>query len=190
MDEQGYPRADVDVYTVRTLLNRKAGISIHLYSCGTEARAVLQTDHKQIMARVEAALKSHHSLLKAAGSGSSAPASQIAPSSRTQPPSSVSATISAALPSSVPAANDDVRGAFLYCHWCYEHFLADLPRAVSTASLSPFYLVDQVWEVFCLILVHRNHQQDSPASVAGLRIGDKIVRLGTVTKANEVPKLL
>jgi len=162
MDEQGFPRADIDVYSIRTLQSQ---------------RARLQTDHKTLMARLEAALRTYHLTMQSSGA---APGVAGVAASREPVVSIATDSVSRApAPFSISAAPSAI---------------APAPVRESPAALSPFYLIDQVWEVETVAdrLVRTSltsfPAQDSPAYVAGLKIGDKILQFGTITKQNQTPQ--
>ena len=121
VDSEGFPRADIDVHTTRTLRHRLA---------------CLNTDHTALMGQIERSLWSLH-----AATSSEAPRRAPAQPS-VQPPLTGTGTHDEARPIT---ANG------------YDH-----------SSATPFALVDSV-------------APEGPAALAGLQVGDRILRFGSVT---------
>jgi len=139
VDADGFPRADLDVHTIRITRNELA---------------TLHTDHRDLMKRIATTMNEYHATLPkrpaAARTGETAGGSGVEKKEekRSQPAPTSPQQPVAEQPQIQPSSS-----------------------AAAVAS-EPFYLVDQV-------------SDDSPASAAGLRLGDKVVQFGSVTKANE-----
>jgi len=165
VDESGFPRSDVDVHGIREIRNQLA-------------RA--QNDYKALMSKVEKAMLEYHRLSKLekanqpkpAGSTNNSlnPAASISISAENQPaekkiPSTHdSHTPAAAAPSASSSASSSSSSASSSSSTPSSLSLASLPE-----HLEAFYSVDEV-------------SAHSPASEAGLCVGDRILVFGSLTK--------
>jgi len=148
VDSEGFPRADVDVHATRTLRNRMA---------------VLNTDHKALMVRIEQGLVALHS--------SSPPAPQATGSA---PPVSV-AHIQAPPPLPTPPLPPLPMAAAT----------GATPPALSTSTApAPMDVVDagdQLLQPFAEI---DGVADGGPAASAGVAVGDKLLKFGGVHASN------
>ena len=141
VDAEGFPRADVDVHATRTMRQRLA---------------VLNTDHKALMVRLEHGLHALHSQPQAMVSASAAmpspaPASVVPPM---PPPPPASATATGATPPAVATST------------------APVPmEVIDDQPLVPFAEIDGVAE-------------GGPAAAAGMAIGDRLLKFGNVHAGN------
>ena len=134
----------------------RSDVDVHGVRIARHSLAQLQTDHLRTMKDIEASLHALHAEAKR-----NKTLAQSDPTSTPRPTPAAPST-DRILPVSTPERK--------------EPELAIRPSAAPVAppALSPldaFFLVDQVWE-------------DSPAQVAGLRIGDRVLVFGSVRKAN------
>jgi hypothetical protein len=154
VDDEGFPRADVDVHGVRISRNELASPYYCLSSLTIRIRSIactdrcgcyvclfilaLQVDHQLLMKQIEAAMFAYHTQLKNSPAAAAASTTTTPTERKTlAAPTPAAATSS---PTSTPTASAPVQ--------------PQQQREVSPASLPPFYLVDQVFE-------------NSPANVAG-----------------------
>jgi len=153
VDAQGFPRADLDVHAIRTARSQLA---------------MLQTDHKNLMSRIERAMLAVHADAKAAKARERPEAAQSAPVTRpTQP----------ATRKEVPADESKIDEAKGGERPAVAAPISATPAsspslAATAANLEPFYVVQSV-------------SADSPAEVGGLRPGDLVLAFGSVRKENK-----
>jgi 26S proteasome non-ATPase regulatory subunit 9 len=152
VDAEGFPRADIDHLAVRTIRHRIAE---------------LQTDHKELMKRIETLLYQVHATAKQEDAAEAARGAQAAPR---QPASLSSGSRASASPAAQASASALASSP---------SFDSASEQAGSTAAGAPaarptqaFFLVDNV-------------SPESPAQRCGLRIGDQIVQFGTLTRATQ-----
>jgi 26S proteasome regulatory subunit N4 len=119
VDTEGFPRADVDVHTTRTLRHRLA---------------CLNTDHQQLMQQIEQGLLAHHAALREGGGGapmqrqpSAMPQSRVPVTSVASPAAPAPPAVAVAAP---PARVTEVSPALMNGH----------------DALHPFAEIDEVAE--------------------------------------------
>lgn len=157
----GQPLVDADGFP-------RADVDVHGARIARHSLAQLQTDHMAVMKEIEQRMYALHAEAKRnkpAAQQSAAPSTAAAATTATRPPTTTNDRI---LPVHTPLQEQKQpqQPAILDSS-------ATRPTTVA-AVLSPldaFFLVDQVME-------------DSPAQVAGLHIGDKVVQFGSVVKSN------
>jgi 26S proteasome non-ATPase regulatory subunit 9 len=147
----------------------RADLDVHNIRIDRNRLATLQNDHKRIMKQIEANLFKLHQLLKqnkpATATPGPAAASNITNKTNingnnTTQPTTLQPEIKSE--ASTSAANPPAAAVDQ----------SNPPLNYSAASA--FYLVDNV-------------NQDSPAQISGLRIGDKVVQFGSMNKTNFSP---
>lgn len=161
VDNEGYPRADIDIHLTRELRNKLAKLNF---------------DHQAIMKKIEAGLIGSAGLPAAAqqqqptgggGAGGrgappppSQPPSRPPPSQQPSPSSATGATPMVPVPSTGPSPLEtmDVTDP-------------TTEDAAALAALEPFALIDEVFA-------------DGPASSAGLQAGDRLLKFGNVEASN------
>ena len=138
VDAEGFPRADVDVHATRTLRNRLA---------------ILNTDHKALMQRIEQGLLAVHG---AASTASTLTSVAPSPARHLEPPPAPPVPSSATGPTP-PTLATSTAPAFV--------------EVDDGSDMEPFALIDEVFE-------------DSPAAAAGLCVGDRLLKFGSLHAGN------
>ena len=150
VDREGFPRADVDVFATRTMRHRLA---------------VLNTDHKALMARIEQGLHALHAAPQATGSSPPSRSVHVAapaprpsqPPPQPPPPPPTAPGTAAATGTTPPALGTST---------------APVPmEVVEAGDVQPFAEIDAVAE-------------GGPAAAAGLAVGDRLLRFGGVNASN------
>jgi len=149
VDDEGFPRADIDVWDVRVKRNRLACI---------------ETDHAELMKRIEEVVQQLHQEAKAkaafrdtsSSSSSSSSSSNVAPPAEgRQPPLPTTTTSSSSTRTHEPTAMEEEEAG----------------EEEGGTPKQPFALIDQVFRA-------------SPAEEAGLKAGDMLVTFGSVDTEN------
>ena len=150
VDSEGFPRADVDVFATRTMRHRLA---------------VLNTDHKALMARIEQGLHALHAAPQATGSSPPSRSVHVAapaprpsqPPPQPPPPPPTAPGTAAATGTTPPALGTST---------------APVPmEVVEAGDVQPFAEIDAVAE-------------GGPAAAAGVAVGDRLLRFGGVNASN------
>ncbi len=148
VDADGFPRADVDVHATRTMRNRLA---------------VLNTDHKALMARIEQGLHALHAGPQA--TGSSPPTSQSMHAAAPAPPPPQPMPPLPPAPAATAAATGATPPALATS-------TAPVPmEVVEAADVQAFAEIDAVAD-------------GGPAAAAGVAVGDRLLRFGGVHASN------
>ena len=171
VDAEGYPRADVDLYRVRTLRGR---------------HATIRTDHK---ARRSASAK------RSRGDAAAA-ASWILRTSRGAPPrpragilrderavcaQDLMKKIEALLPLALAPTADDEDATMADGPWAAATIPASEPATPTPPEAPP------AGAPFCGVVEVRG---GSPAAAAGLRVGDRVVKFGDATALSDVKRFV
>lgn len=152
LDEEGFPRSDVDV---------------NLLMATKHALARLQNDHKDAMREVEAAMRAYHEALRS-DPGAKARMEEERAARRAEAEDEVKQQ---------QQQREERPPRRQQGGEARQEAVVPPSRDVSAASLEGFYAVDEMFE-------------GSPASAAGLRTGDVVLKFGSVTKENETPGAL
>ena len=167
IDAEGYPRADIDVHTTLTLRNRLAR---------------LNSDHCELMGRIEAGLRGVFTPSQGQTSSNAAvppaapPPRPVQHVATTVTQSTAHSTHTATQPAPVPRPVADVAPTGT-TQPAPAASTGPIPMEVmdiselDLTSLSPFAQVDEV-------------ATDGPAAAAGLRLGDGLLRFGAIHAGN------
>jgi len=158
----GQPLVDAEGYP-------RADLDVHAVRNARNEMARMQTDHKRVMASIEQAMFALHAEAKAAKAAAHPELQQSAPIVRSGGAGTGAAREPAAAPR--PQRDDGVPPPASAAAAAHAD-TSSSSAAAAAASLVPFYSVNAV-------------SPDSPASVAGLRVGDLVLQFGSVTAANK-----
>eukprot|EP00271_Cylindrocystis_brebissonii_P013525 TRINITY_DN33408_c0_g1_i1.p1 TRINITY_DN33408_c0_g1~~TRINITY_DN33408_c0_g1_i1.p1 ORF type:complete len:286 (+),score=86.21 TRINITY_DN33408_c0_g1_i1:152-1009(+) len=162
IDSEGFPRADLDILSVRTSRHRLA---------------VLHTDHKEITAKIERIVHELHSAKVGGVAAAPLQQQQQLPQKRNAAGLPTNTPTSSAAPpppstSPLPSAKRDFGSTSMDANSS-----SPLPSPPPASPIFSFYPRSSLPEAFAVI---DQLSEGSPAAVDGLELGDLVLRFGSV----------